>query len=128
MSASQYRGQLDRKRKQRIAAEKKAGDCRSKETAKRTAADKARAAADKAKSTSTAASKLREADRADRDAAAAGREAAGWQDKASRYAKEEAALQGKVAKRSRSKLMQPSGAASVGSSRLIVVSQQTELP
>ncbi len=126
MSASQYRGQLDRKRKQRIAAEKKAGDCRS--TEKRTAADKARAAADKAKSTSTAASKLREADRADRDAAAAGREAAGWQDKASRYAKEEAALQGKVAKRSRSKLMQPSGAASVGSSRLIVVSQQTELP
>jgi hypothetical protein len=98
MSASQYRGQRDRKRKQRIEAEKKAGDCRSKETAKRTAADKARAAADKAKSTNTAASKLREAERADRDAAAAGKEAAGWQDKASRYAKEEAALEGKVAK------------------------------
>ncbi len=98
MSASQYRGQLDRKRKQRIEAEKKTGDCRSKETARRTAAAKARTAADTAKSTSTATSKRREAERADRDAAAAGKEAAGWQEKASRYAKEEAALQGRVAK------------------------------
>lgn len=98
MSASQSRGQLDRKRKQRIDAEKKVGDYRSKETAKRTAAASARAAAGTAKSSSTATSKIREAKRADRDAATAGKEAARWHDKASRYAKEEATLQGKVAK------------------------------
>lgn len=61
MSASQYRGQLDRKRKQRIDAERKAGDYRSKETAKRTAAAKARAAANKATTSSTTTSKIREA-------------------------------------------------------------------
>jgi hypothetical protein len=98
MSASQYRGQLDRKRKQRIEAEKKAGDYRSKETAKRTAAAKARTAATKATSSSTSASKIRQAERADGDAATAGKEAARWHDRASRYAKEEAALQDKVAR------------------------------
>lgn len=98
MSASQHRGQRDRKRKQRIEAEKKAGNYRSKETAKRTDAAKARTAANKATSSSTSASKTRQAERADEDAAAAGEEAARWQDRASRYAKEEGALQDKVAK------------------------------
>ncbi|WP_312349341.1 hypothetical protein [Actinomyces sp.] len=41
MSASQYRGQLDRKRKQRIDADKKAGEYRSKESSKRADAAKA---------------------------------------------------------------------------------------
>ena len=45
MSASQYRGQLDRKRKQRIDADKKAGEYRSKESSKRADAAKARQAA-----------------------------------------------------------------------------------
>lgn len=47
MSASQYRGQLDRKRKQRIEADKKAGEYRSKESSKRADAAKARQAAAK---------------------------------------------------------------------------------
>lgn len=98
MSASQYRGQLQRKRKQRIEAETKAGEYRSKETAKRTAAAKARTAADKSKLSSIAASKIREAERAERDAATAGTEAARWQQRASRYAREEGDLQSKVAK------------------------------
>lgn len=98
MSANQYRGQLDRKRKQRIDAEKKAGGLRSKETTKRTAAAAARTAAAKTKSTNTATSKLREAERHEKDAAKAGAEAGRWQDKASGYAKEELSLQKKVAK------------------------------
>jgi hypothetical protein len=102
MSASQYRGQLDRKRKQRLDAERKVGDYRAKETAKRTAAAKARIAADKARTGTSAASKAREAERAERDAAAAGQEAGRWQERAARYAKEEAGLQEKVAKAERS--------------------------
>lgn len=57
MSASQYRGQVKRKRKQRIDAEKKAGECRTKESKKRAEAAKARQAAAKTKSTTTAKSK-----------------------------------------------------------------------
>ncbi|MCA2224225.1 hypothetical protein LDL49_23645 [Nonomuraea sp. NEAU-L178] len=98
MSASQYRSQLERKRKQRIEAEKKAGEYRSKETGKRTAAAKARTAAAKASSTSTTNSKLREAERFEKDAATAGKEAGRWGDKAVGYAKDEAGLQGKLAK------------------------------
>jgi hypothetical protein len=98
MSASQYRGQLQRKRKQRIEAERKAGEYRSKETVKRTAAAKARTAADKSKLSSIAASKIREAERAEQEAAKAGTEAAKFQERASRYAREETDLQSKVAK------------------------------
>ena len=98
MSASQYRRQLESKRKQRIAAEKKAGECRAKETGKRTAAAKARMGAGKAASDATRSSKLREAGRAEDAAAAAGKEAGRWQDKASSYAKAEADLQSKLAK------------------------------
>jgi hypothetical protein len=98
MSASQLRGQLERKRKQRIDAEKKAGDARSKESAKRAAADKARQAAAKASSDSTRKMKLREADRRDAEAAQAGKDGANWQTKVSNLAKEEATLAGKVTK------------------------------
>jgi hypothetical protein len=102
MSASQYRGQLHRKRQQRIEAEKRAAGYRGKETTKRSAAAKARAAAGKTKSSSTATTKAREAERAESDAAAAGKEAARWQEKVHRYGKEEAALQEKVAKAEKS--------------------------
>lgn len=98
MSASQYRRQLERKRKQRLDAEKKAGEYRSKETEKRNAAAKARAAADKTTSSTTKASKLREAQRADKAAAVAGKEAGRWQSKAGDYAKSEVDLQAKLAK------------------------------
>jgi hypothetical protein len=98
MSASQYRRQLENKRKQRIDAEKKAGEYRTKETAKRTAVAKARTAAGKASSDITRSSKLREAGRAEDAAAAAGKEAGRWHDKASSYAKAEADLQSKLAK------------------------------
>ncbi|WP_433392940.1 hypothetical protein [Micromonospora sp. KLBMP9576] len=102
MSSSQYRGQLDRKRKQRIEAEKKAGEYRSKETQKRTEAARARAAAARTKSISMVQSKLREAERRESEAAAAGKEAGRWHDKASRYAREELALQGQIARAEKS--------------------------
>jgi hypothetical protein len=102
MSASQYRRQLDAKRKQRADAERKAAQNRSKETTKRTAAAKARADMAKAKSSSSSASKAREAERAEREAASAGKEAASWQQKAVRFGKEEADLQSKLAKAERS--------------------------
>lgn len=101
MSANQYRGQLERKRQQRVDAEKKAGDYRSKESVKRAEAAKARAAAAKSSSSNTAATKLREAERRDGEAAAAGKDAARWQSKASAYAKEEAALAHRLARAER---------------------------
>lgn len=102
VSASQYQSQLDNKRKQRVAAEKKAGEYRSKESGKRADATKARAAAGKSKSASTIQSKLREAERKDKEAESAGKEAGRWQTKASNYAKEEISLQAKLAKAQRS--------------------------
>ncbi|MGV1005508.1 MAG: hypothetical protein ACOYEV_12255 [Candidatus Nanopelagicales bacterium] len=98
MSASQYRGQLERKRKQRVDAEKKAGEYRGKESKKRADAATSRASAAKTKSDSTRRSKLREADRRDSEAAAAGKEAGQWQTRAAGYSKEEAALAGKLAR------------------------------
>lgn len=98
MSASQYRGQLERKRKHRVEAEKKAGELRTKETEKRSAAADARLAAGKTKSATTAASKGREADRREKEAATAGKEAGRWQTRASGYAREEGALQSKLMK------------------------------
>lgn len=98
MSANQYRGQLDRKRQQRIDADKKAGEYRSKESKKRTEADKARQAATKTKSASTAQSKRNEASRRDDEAATAGKEASRWQKRASDYLKEEVALSSKLSR------------------------------
>ncbi len=92
MSASLYRSQLEAKRKLRIEAERKAGDYRNRESAKRADAAKARQAAARLKVSSSAQTKLREADRREDEAAAAGREASRWQSRAAGYAKDESAL------------------------------------
>lgn len=98
MSASQYRSQLERKRKQRVDAETKAGELRTKESSKRADAVKARQAAAKTKSETTAKSKQREAERREKEAETAGKDAGRWQTRASRYAKEEMALVSKLAR------------------------------
>jgi len=92
MSAQSYRSQLERKRQQRVDAEKKAGDYRIKESKKRSGAAAARSAATRTKSSSTAVSKLREADRLEREAAIAANEANRWQARAASFSKEEASL------------------------------------
>lgn len=98
MSTNQYRGDLARKRKQRVAAEKKASDFRVKEAAKRSDATKARASASRSNSSSTVASRLREADRREKEANSAGREAGQWQAKSAKFAQEEASIQTKLAR------------------------------
>lgn len=98
MSASQYRRQLESKRKQRIEAEKKVGKYRTTESDHRTKAAKARQAAAKTKSASTAKQKLREAERHEKQAETAGKDAANWQTKASRYMNDEATLAAKLAR------------------------------
>lgn len=92
MSANQYRSQLERKRKQRVDAESKAGSFRARESTARAAAASARQAASRTKNESTARSKLREAERKERDAVKAGKDAASWQAKATAYAKDEEGL------------------------------------
>lgn len=88
MSAHMYRGQLDQKRKQRpLEAERKAGDYRSKESAKRADAAKSRLAAGKTSSVSTARIKNSEAERREKEAETAGKEAARWQTKAANLAR-----------------------------------------
>ncbi|GAA3521008.1 CHAT domain-containing protein [Aeromicrobium panaciterrae] len=105
MSASMYRGQLDRKRKQRLEADRRANEYRSKESVKRNEAAKARQAAHKSKSTSTQSSKLREAERKEKDAASAAKTAADWAKKASRYAAEEASLAVKLSRAEQSEAL-----------------------
>ena len=87
MSAHMYRGQLDQKRKQRLEAERRAGDYRSKESAKRADAAKSRLAAGKTSSVSTARMKNSEAERREKEAETAGKEAARWQTKAANLAR-----------------------------------------
>lgn len=101
MGSQQYRRELDRKRKQRVEAEKKAGEYRNKESKKRAEADRARQEAMKTKSASTQKAKMSRAVQRDRDAASAGREANKWQNKASDYRKQEANLQTKLARAER---------------------------
>lgn len=96
MGASQFRDQYERKRKQRVEAEKKAGEYRTRESQERAAAAKAREAATKTKSTMTANTKQRDAARCEAKAATAGKEAARWQAKASTYAREESSLLSKM--------------------------------
>lgn len=98
MSASHYRSQLERKRKQRVDAEKKAGDFRNKESKKRSETAAARQSAAKTRSETTAKSKLREAGRREKEAETAGREAGRWQTKAAGYLREESALITKLAR------------------------------
>jgi hypothetical protein len=71
MSASMYRGQLDRKQRQRLEAEKKVGEIRKKEADKRKDATRAREAAGRSSSQSTIRSKLAEANRREKEANAA---------------------------------------------------------
>ena len=98
MSASQYQGQLDRKRKQRLDAETIARKYLAKESGKYADAAKARLAAGKTTSTTTRTSKLREAERRDKEAETAGKDAARWATRASGYAKEELTLQNRLAR------------------------------
>jgi len=102
MSASQYRSQLENKRKQRVDAESKAGGFRSKESAKRADAAKARLVASKASSATTVSSKLRETERREKEAETAGKEASRWQSKATNYAKEETSISTKLLKAEKS--------------------------
>lgn len=102
MSASQIRSQLERKRKQRIDAEKRVGEFRNKESQKRADAAKARSGAAKSSSESTARSKLGESERREREAETAGKEAGRWQLKVSGYAREESSLASKLAQAERS--------------------------
>lgn len=102
MSSSQFRSQLDRKRRQRVEAEKKVGEYRTKESGKRNDAAKARAAAAKSKSSSTASSKLRESDRCEKAAEQFAKDAERWQARATGYAKEESALQSRLTRAEKS--------------------------
>ncbi|KPH21466.1 hypothetical protein AN948_01490 [Rhodococcus sp. ADH] len=102
MGATQTRGQLIRKREQRIEADKKAGEHRSKESAKRSDASKARIAAGKATTASTIKSKLHDADRNEEAANKAGKEATTWQRKADGYRKEESTLEQRLTREEKS--------------------------
>jgi hypothetical protein len=104
-TSSMYRGQLERKRNQRLTAEKKAGEYRAKESAKRNEAAKARQAAAKATSATIQSSKLRDADRNEADAASAAKTAGDWAIKASRFAADEAGLAVKVSKAEQSEAL-----------------------
>jgi hypothetical protein len=93
-----YQRQLEAKRRQRVDAEKKAGDLRAKEADKRAAASKRVQSASRTTNASMAASRMREAARREAEANAAGTEVARWQSRAAGYSKDEAALQAKLAK------------------------------
>lgn len=98
VSASYVRGQLERKVKQRIEAERKAGEYRAKESSSRSKAAEARARASRASSFSQANSSIRDADRHERSAESAGKESARWQSAAASYAKEESSLMARLAR------------------------------
>ena len=98
MSAAQYRSQLERKRKQRLDAEKKVGECRTKESSKYSEALKLRQQASRAGSELTHKSKLREAERKEKDAVSAGKDASVWQRKLDTLRKEEDRLQSRLSK------------------------------
>lgn len=97
MGSPSYRSQLERKRAQRLDAEKRASAARTKEADKRATAARARAAASASKSESMIRMKLRDAERYEADANAAGKDSAGWQAKAATYLKEELTLSKQLA-------------------------------
>lgn len=101
MGSQQYRGELERKRKKRVEAEKKAGEYRIKESQKRSEADKARREASKASSAATQRTKLNRAAQRDKEAACAGNEANKWETKAAGFRKQESDLQTKLARAER---------------------------
>jgi hypothetical protein len=98
MSASSYRSQLDRKNKDRAAAEKKVGEFRTKEADRRGKATKERLAAEKASTASTRTSKLRAAQRYEDEANKAARDAGTWSTKVGRLSKEISELSTKLVK------------------------------
>jgi hypothetical protein len=98
MSASQYQRESERKRGQKVDAEKKAGEYRNKESKFRAEAAKLRQAAARSSSESTVRSRLRDAERAEDKAAAAGKEASRWQERAAGYAKDELTASSKLAR------------------------------
>ncbi|WP_055701525.1 hypothetical protein [Streptomyces silaceus] len=98
MSVSLYRSQLERKRKARADAERKAGALRSKESGKRADAAKALAAAGKSRNASTVKSKQSAAARCESQANAAAKEASSLEVKAARFGKEAAELERKLAR------------------------------
>jgi hypothetical protein len=97
-----YRSQLERKRSQRIDAEKKVGAFRKKEADKRLAAAKAKEAAARARSTSTVKMKLDEATRRESEANTAAKDAATWQTKVATLSKEESDLALRLSKADKS--------------------------
>ncbi|RXZ51862.1 hypothetical protein [Agromyces binzhouensis] len=97
MSSSVYRAQLERKRAQRLDAEKRSAAARTKEADKRAMATRERAAASGTKSESNARMKLRDAARHEGEANTAAKESANWQAKAAAYLKEETALAKRLA-------------------------------
>jgi hypothetical protein len=101
VSANMYRNDLNRRRNQRVAAEKKVGELRKKESEKRVAAAKAKEAAARTSSASVAKTKIAEASRRESEANAAGKEAASWQAKVAAYSKEEADLSAKLSRAER---------------------------
>ncbi|MEV5983220.1 hypothetical protein [Streptomyces sp. NPDC052114] len=98
MSVRLYRSQLERKRKARVDAEKKAGALRTKESDRRSDAAKARVAAGKSKNASTVKSKQTAAARYEGQANAAARDASSLESKAARFGKEVAELERKLAR------------------------------
>jgi hypothetical protein len=93
-----YRGKLERKIKQRIEAEKKAGEFRKIEANKRPAATKARVAASSTSSPSIKMTRLRDSTRYEEAANKAGQGVAQWQVVAARCAKDEADIHAKLAR------------------------------
>ncbi|TDL45291.1 hypothetical protein [Microbacterium oleivorans] len=102
MSARQYRDQLERKRKQRVEADRKAGAFRATEAKERAAAARSQRSATSAKSSATERSRLREAARHEEAANKAAKNAADWQVKAAGFAKEEASIMKNLARAERS--------------------------
>lgn len=97
MSSSFIRSQLERKRQQRVDADKRAGEYRAKDADHRDRASKAMEAANRSSSPSTISMRIREAQRHDRQSNDAAKEAARWQKRSAEYGREEVRLQARLA-------------------------------
>ncbi|MEU6825782.1 hypothetical protein ABZ921_34655 [Streptomyces atriruber] len=89
---------MDRKNRDRAAAEKRVGEFRTKEAFRRGKATKERLAAEKASTASTRSSKLRAAQRYEDEANKAARDVGTWSTKVSKLSKEISDLSAKLAK------------------------------
>lgn len=88
VSVSLIRSQLERKKKARADAEKKAGVLRGKESGKRSNAAKAKTAAENFKNANTVKSRLTAATRHEAQANAAARDASSWGGKGGRQVRQ----------------------------------------